>query len=179
MRKIDLPPSILQDIVLKYKSGLSTKNIGKEFGYSGEFIRQLLINNDISLRKYNEINKKYDVNETLFDNIDCEEKAYFLGLLFSDGNVHSKYNAITLKLNDKDKDILIKLSNMIYGKDILYKSNDNYILKFSNHNIKNKLIDLGCVPNKTFKLKFPNIDKNLLSCAKKTTSPVLVDELAV
>jgi hypothetical protein len=119
--------------------------------------------NNIHVRNYSEINRKHKVNENYFSTIDTEEKAYFLGLLFSDGNVHAKYNSVVLKLQEKDKDILIKLSHIIMDKELLYKSEDNYVLKFSSYKIKQDLIKLGCVPNKTFKLEFPKININLYS----------------
>ena len=100
------------------------------------------------------------LNTKLFDSINNEQSAYFLGLLFADGNVHSKYNSITLKLHERDVDILEKLQPII-GVDRLYRSGSNLSIKFSDKNIKDKLIDLGCIPNKSLKIVFPNIDESL------------------
>lgn len=161
MRKIILSNDIISEIINLYQSDLSASKIGRQFGLSGEYIRCLLKNNKVIVRKYHEINRKHIVDEHYFDVIDTEKKAYFLGLLFADGNVASKSNAITIKLHQRDKNILLILSNIIFGKEILYVSEENYILKFSSNHIKNRLIELGCMPNKTFKLKFPNITENL------------------
>ena len=35
------------------------------------------------------INRKYNLNENYFDNIDNQNKAYLLGLLYSDGNIYT------------------------------------------------------------------------------------------
>ena len=161
MKKITLSSEIILQIIKQYQSGLSLAKVGKQFFVSGEYIRELLHKNNIHVRKYSEINRKHKVNEDYFSAIDTEEKAYFLGLLFSDGNVHAKYNSVVLKLQEKDKDILIKLSHIIMDKELLYKSEDNYVLKFSSYKIKQDLINLGCMPNKTFKLQFPQIDEKL------------------
>ena len=163
MKKICLSNNLIFEIINLYQSGLSCISIGNQFNLSGEYIRKLLKSNDFSLRESHEINNKYQVNESFFDQIDSQEKAYFLGLLFADGNVSSSSNAVNIKLQEKDKNILIRLSHMIFGQEILYKSKNNYVLKFSSKHIKNKLIELGCVPNKTFKLNFPNIDSKLYS----------------
>lgn len=163
MHKIILSNNIVSEIIDLYQSGISTSKIGRQFNLSGEYIRCLLKNNNIYIRKYYEINKKHTINEYLFDCIDTQEKAYFLGILFADGNVHSKYNAITIKLHKKDKNILVKLSNIIFSKIVLYTSENNYVLKFSSHHMKQKLIELGCVPNKSLKLFFPQIDAKLYS----------------
>jgi intein-encoded DNA endonuclease-like protein len=163
MRKIILSPEIISKIIDLYQSGISCPKIGKQFGFSGEYIRTLLKNNDIIARKYYEINRKHKVNECLFDHIDTQEKAYFLGLLFADGNVHSKYNSIVIKLQQEDKPILLKLSYLIFSKELLYKSEDNYVLKFSSYYVKQRLIQLGCIPNKSLKISFPQIDNNLHS----------------
>jgi intein/homing endonuclease len=106
--------------------------------------------------------EKHIINDHLFDDIDTEEKAYFLGLLFSDGNVSSSSNAINIKLHNKDKDILEKLSNIIFCSPArLYKSENNTILKFSSKPIKDRLVELGCIPNKSLKIVYPNINENL------------------
>jgi intein-encoded DNA endonuclease-like protein len=161
MKKIKLSNDVLQEIILLYHSGLSCHKVGKQFSYSGEFIRTTLMNNNIFLRKYCEINRKHTVKEDFFDVIDCEEKAYFLGMLFSDGNVKSKHNtnAIVLKLQKDDKELLSRLSCLVLGKEKLYVSEDNLVLQFSSKNMKQKLIELGCVPAKSLILKYPQIDK--------------------
>lgn len=56
--------------------------------------------------------RKYSLNESYFEKIDSEEKAYFLGFLFSDGSV-SKYS-LNLSLAEVDKEILEKKSRKIY-----------------------------------------------------------------
>ena len=50
------------------------------------------------------VNKK-NVNENFFSQINSEEKAYFLGLMFTDG-IHLTRNVIQIGLQEKDKNIL-------------------------------------------------------------------------
>jgi intein/homing endonuclease len=160
-KKINLSHEQLEQIITVYKSGLSAKKVGKQFGYSGEFIQKTLRNNGIKLRTRIEINRKHPVKEDFFDVIDSEEKAYFLGFLFADGSVHHKSNAIVLKLQKRDRKILTKFSHLILGTEHLLINKNNYLLRFSSFHIKQRLIELGCMPNKTFILTFPILDPSM------------------
>lgn len=53
-------------------------------------------------------NKKY-VNENIFENIDTEEKAYWLGFMFADGCINRTSDRIELSLKEED---LYKDSNI-------------------------------------------------------------------
>ena len=164
-KKIILTQEQIDGILSIYNVSKSTNKVIETYHYSNRFIAKVLRENNVSLRKPHEMNRKHDVNEDFFDSIDTEEKAYFLGFLFSDGNVHTKYNTIALKLQLIDREILERLSILIMNKVHLYDSQkrNDCTLRFSSLNIKNKLIALGCVPNKSLKLKFPDIDPKLYS----------------
>lgn len=113
--------------------------------------------------------RKYkNFNEDYFDIINTEAKAYFLGLLFADGNVSTNRNTIRIQLSEYDKHILSIFSSEIYGiENIRFINNKKYSYRCANANnsfyleinskyMKNKLIKHGCVPNKSLKLEFPN-----------------------
>lgn len=109
-------------------------------------------------------------NEHIFDQIDTEEKAYWLGFIFADGyisssplreNVKSIYQ-FELSLGLKDKEHLEKFKKfMEYEKDLIV---DSYRCRFiiSNKHLWTILNNLGCTPNKSLTLKFPNIPENLI-----------------
>ena len=99
-------------------------------------------------------------NINIFDNIDTEEKAYWLGFIFADGYVSNEYRSeISLKRSDFEH--LYKFTNFIdCNREI---SIDKYRCRFSfgsKHTVK-RLIELGCVPRKSLVLKFPKIDISL------------------
>jgi Zn-finger protein len=112
--------------------------------------------------------KKYNVNVDYFKTIDNRQKAYWLGFLCADGNVSVRYHngnvrAIKLEfcLQGKDKYILEQFKLDINSNAPLvpkYIKNKylNYRLVINNTEFAKNLIDLGCIPKKTFSLIFPN-----------------------
>lgn len=120
-------------------------------------------------RKYD-----YSICDHVFDKIDNEEKAYWLGFLYADGYVSELNSTIELSLEEKDLSHLEKfrsflgLENKPFNKkekningQIFY----SYRLGFNSNEVKNALIKLGCKPNKTFILEFPTnkqVPQNLI-----------------
>lgn len=102
--------------------------------------------------------RKYTFWYDFFNNIDSPNKAYYLGWAFSDGNVSG--TSYRLRLNKKDIDILKKFSIAIKSNYPIYDRDkgENKEIVLSHRKIVADLYKLGCVPNKTFCLTFPNID---------------------
>ncbi len=115
------------------------------------------------------IKKKRIYNESYFENIDTEIKAYYLGLLYADGCNHASCNKIELGLQEEDGDIVRKLSKLILGFDATIiarprKKNWQNIIRINlcNKKITSDLDRHGVVKNKTFKITFPYwLDNNL------------------
>ena len=57
-------------------------------------------------------NGKQNINSNIFNTIDTEEKAYWLGFLYADGNVLDN-NTISLELSTVDKEHLIKFNSFL------------------------------------------------------------------
>lgn len=116
--------------------------------------------------------RKYDLDESYFQKIDTPNKARILGFIFADGNVHSKKNNLSIQLHQKDRNVLewikkelnfngpikdfIRVNKYINscGEEILAQCPQS-VLSISSKQIKQDLVKLGCVPNKTLVLKFP------------------------
>lgn len=103
-------------------------------------------------------NKKYTINENYFDNIDCEEKAYILWLLYSDWYNNTDTYRISLVLRDKDKYMLDKINNLLQStrKLYLYKKqwncSDVYDLCINNKHMSQTLNKLWMHKAKTYTL---------------------------
>jgi len=107
---------------------------------------------------------KFD--NTVFDCIDSEEKAYWLGFLYADGNVHSSSNIVSISLKGDDIEHLQKFRQFLkavasvkMGK-VQLNNKEYKICNFSvcNKHFKQQLANLGCVPKKSLILQFPSLD---------------------
>jgi hypothetical protein len=107
--------------------------------------------------------KKY--NENYFEKIDTEDKAYFLGLIASDGCVinNNIRKMLTLKLHTKDKHILEKMLSSIdsEGEIWSHKQRNMCEIKFSGNKILKDLEKYNIIQNKTKLLKYPEIDYHM------------------
>lgn len=105
------------------------------------------------------------LNEHVFDSIDSEEKAYWLGFMFADGYVSKDNNRIELSLKLSDYSHLKKFKNFLQWKNNIKTDSFRCRIYFANSRIKKMLIHYGCVPQKSLKLNFIKnsyIEKNLL-----------------
>lgn len=156
----------INHIISLYEEGKNSAEIAEILGCCPENITRRLkkagidFKRDYSKVRHNRSNRTpIDIN--FFKTIDTEEKAYFLGIMFSDGSI-SKNNQFYLKL--KDEDIVVKFkkalkcSYPIRHNEFPYY---NYVLQVSCQEMCNDLIKLGCVPNKTRTVQFPDIPKEL------------------
>jgi len=94
----------------------------------------------------------------IFETIDTEEKAYWLGFLYADGSVGSSDNRIELGLAEKDLKQIEKFRDFIgIMNKISYRSQTkSYRYCFKSVPCKADLIKQGCVPKKSLILKFPS-----------------------
>lgn len=97
----------------------------------------------------------YSIDTAYFSNIDTEEKAYILGLLYADGCVASIGNAISLCFQTQDSAILTAVKTQLKaGHPIKHRSTFS-TFSFTNKQMKIDLIKQGCVPAKSKILTFP------------------------
>ena len=98
---------------------------------------------------------------THFENIDTEEKAYWLGFLYADGYVSAKEDKIELCLAEKDFHHLEKFKNFIrLPNKICYRAATKaYRYSFRSTSCKQDLIKQGCVPKKSLILHFPTTEQ--------------------
>ena len=105
-------------------------------------------------------------NNKVFDSIDTEEKAYWLGFLYADGSVSAKDNHVELSLKVDDRNHLEKFKSFLDSKNPVRigtakcgnKIYSRCRFTATDLHFHNKLIELGCIPNKSLILKFPSRD---------------------
>lgn len=151
------------EIVEKYQSGKNGQELATEYKVTRQAIHYILKYRKIlSNKSRSELSRKYKLDETYFDKIDSEGKAYFLGLLYADG-CNGDNHSVCISLQEIDVEILNKFNTEINSNRPL-----NYIDNSKNKNRKNsfrltinsvymslKLIELGCIPRKSLVLQFP------------------------
>jgi len=146
----------------------SIKEIAKIFNRSTTSIYTRASSLNLSHQNYNRLfmsdkSRKYTLNERFFDNIDTEEKAYFLGLLYADGYNKEKKGVIEISLHKRDKDILELFKVCLETNRPLYEYKDDRkgrktiktVLSFNSLHMSKALVNLGCMQAKTKKIKFP------------------------
>lgn len=106
--------------------------------------------------------RKFKFNESFFEKIDSEEKAYWLGFLYADGTQNGNQFQICLKIDDKEH--LEKFRKTIDSnhsiKKIIkknHKAGFAALFQISSKRFCKSLQDSGCVKNKTFIVKFPHL----------------------
>lgn len=104
-----------------------------------------------------------NIDEHVFDNIDTEEKAYWLGFLYADGSIGSNEFKLELNISANDIDHMKKfktfMKSTVKDRIDISKGSRYPICRFSvrNKNIWNQLNSKGCTPNKTLTLTFPEL----------------------
>lgn len=112
---------------------------------------------------------KYNIREDYFNDIDSEEKAYFLGLLASDGCVTDE-DKVLIGLQERDTYLIDHLKKALEYTGPIYEikaRSENHQtqrrLQFKNSAISASLNRLGIYPRKSLTLKFPDIDEQFIS----------------
>lgn len=154
-----LPMSKIQ-IIKSYLLGISCYQIAKICNCSPQAIYAILKSTNTPRRSLSKAATKYTHDKKFFQKIDTEEKAYFLGLLYADGNVSK--NVLSISLQEQDRSILDKLKNAlsytgpitpITKKD---KRKQQWKLAITSKELIISLLTHGLYPNKGTTLKFPD-----------------------
>ena len=151
----------LDKLINLYKSGTSLREIATITGYSRNFLSKTLKNNKIDIRDNTLNSRKYNHIEDYFENIDTEEKAYWLGFMYADGYITN--NSFGFSINSIDRNHAVKFNKSLQANNPIHEykgtgySKDSLICRtlLTSAKTVNDLIDKGCIRNKTLKLEFP------------------------
>lgn len=150
-----------KELYQRHLDGESIKRISESTGvhvqcmYSYFRKNKWKYNKDIVPRQ-----KGYTVNDSYLDEMNSEDKAYFLGWMLSDGYIQK--NKIYLKLKKPDSYIIEEMFSKFSKGYKLLKEKEARGKSVSSTKITNKLRKYGCVENKTVKgFKLPILPKEL------------------
>lgn len=132
-------------------------DLAKKFGVTSPAVTNILkVRGVITQGK-----RKDHFIENIFNKIDTEEKAYWLGFIYADGNIH-KYT-LCIELNSKDVEHLEKFKLFLgSSRKIEYRKNKP-AARFKVHSklIKESLAKHGIFPAKSKTITMPNINAKL------------------
>ena len=151
------------EILRLYAEGKTTTELASVYDISVGMIRKFLKQHLILRDDHLTHAKRYSYNEHFFDDIDSEEKAYFLGLLFADGH-NSEKNYIRLSLHIKDIDIIkvfLKVLNSNLPIKFGGKDKTMAVCNIYSKHMSDTLRTYGMVHNKYFNDNFPEIREEL------------------
>jgi hypothetical protein len=146
-----------------YDKKFSLSEIGKIYNSTPNTISKTLKRYGHDLRSKSDQNRKYTISETVFNEIDTHEKAYWLGFIAADGCVHNK--SLLFTLHRKDRSVLEKFQVFMGAnvpiRDHTEKNYGGIFTDFSSiaivsENICKKLSKFGIEERKTLSLKFPD-----------------------
>lgn len=173
----DLIEFLYNEYYIKQK--LSMLKIGKIIGKEASIISAKFKKYNLQARSYREMTLKYHCNENYFENIDTEEKAYWLGFLTADGFIQKECREgcsrkVGMSLAEVDKGHIEKFKKAINAENpistykVSHGYNENTVysrIMISSEKMATDLIDKGCVEHKSNILKFPTkeqVPKELL-----------------
>jgi hypothetical protein len=166
--RISFSSNQIEEILVSYRAGNSCNEIAKNHKVCVEKINKVIRQNGCEIRDIDDAHRIYP-STNIFEHLD-DKSAYFLGLLYADGNVSSSTNAISISLIDTERSLLEELSKAIYGEvrlRCIYPKKDTHTAASAfcvrNRSIKESLCNLGCGPRKSLTVTFPEISEDLVS----------------
>lgn len=147
-------------IVSYYKSSPMTyEDVSSKFGISLPSVAKVL--KEYNVKPYTKVQLfSPDLDEHYFDNIDTEEKAYFLGLLITDGCVHNtkgKQSLVSLTLKEQDEYLINKFKECIKSNKIVTHDGRGCAeLNILSNTMVSSLKRYGVCENKSLHTVFPS-----------------------
>lgn len=161
-----------EDVIVKYEEFNNIHKVAKYFNVSISPIKRILNDGGIFPS-----NRRYFVDNTFFENIDSEVKAYWLGFIYADGYIRERKsgNSLEIKLAQKDKSHLelfryhinsthriINSVNKVKYKNGISESKMCHLAIYSSE-VVDSIKKQGVHSRKTFTINKPQINERLMS----------------
>ncbi len=147
----------------EYLNGKSVIELANELNRSTNYVWNILNKYDVMDSK--RVSRTYFFDESKFESIDTEEKAYWLGFLYADGYVSCDFHEIEITLKKDDKSHLEKFLDFINPqprpevkrKTVKINGKNLQVWRATVFSVKmgKDLARHGCVPQKSLILRFP------------------------
>ncbi|WP_040006174.1 hypothetical protein [Fibrisoma limi] len=169
--------NVIAKLVSDYLNGKTNRAIQEEYNISPGTMYHYLNKQGVH---YKGQPRKYSVDESYFDEIDCESKAYFLGLLFADGCNDTLNFSFKISLQQRDGRILdqfkqaLKFTGPILSREPqtnktpiqgrCVNGGTQHLLRIYSSKLSKRLSELGCVRRKSFVITYPEWLPDSLVC---------------
>ena len=151
---------IIQEYLNTSEKERSLTKLSRKYGVKRQTIAKYLKNKNINIVNYQ---NRCRIDETVFDIINTEEKAYWLGFIYADGNISSDGYRFEINLSVKDLNHMLKLKTFLKGDDLEIRidtsKGEQYPMcrmSIRNKHLWQSLSEKGCIPCKSLLLTWPN-----------------------
>jgi len=160
----------MNTMVNMHLSGKSFKFIEKTLKRSHDAVKTALASRGYYNNGKEGSNRIHNVDINVFNIIDSEEKAYWLGVLMADGYNDEKNYKVTLTQAENNKELVYKFKIFLKSEHPVYINKrslknpnwqDAYSLNVTSKTLSKTLSEKGIVQAKSSICKFPEIPQNL------------------
>ena len=152
----------IEELIKLNNSGYTQREMAKILNVHRRTIQKHLKKLGLSTPNYH---NRLKFDNTVFDNINTEEKAYWLGFLYADGSVSSTSNNVEISLKGEDIEHLNKYKQFLkHSSEVKIgiskcagKTFSRCRFCVTDKYFKKRLTELGCIPNKSLTLSFPDL----------------------
>lgn len=177
--KVNLSREIEEKVIFDYFKGETFKELKNRYKIQRNKVLNILKLYNLKERSKIEFpnnrnrnkTRRYKYDQTFFNHIDTQEKAYFLGFILADGHVSD--SGLEISISEIDSHILYEFIKCIGGNNkIKHGKKFNKIqnvyweycrLHLTSIDIRDALNKLGLYKNKTYNISIPHISIELQS----------------
>lgn len=151
-------------IIEDYLNGSTLKKLAKKYKASRGAIKKYLVIWGVKIRSFSESKSHYSFDKNFFSKINSEEKAYWLGFIYADGNIYrnnqNSKSVFQIALARIDITHLRKLRKSLKSNYPIYSEGKRAVrLMINNKELINQFEILGLGPRKSLTLKFPTLEQ--------------------
>ncbi|SRR6266487_2365457 len=145
------------EVIRLYQQGMSTSKIAEQLGMWQPTAYNIVKRSGIEMRSTSEANARYLRDEHVFDEINTEDAAYWLGFIAADGTVRKE--ALKITLSGVDVGHLQKFaawispSRPVHEEQMKGRTKTICTIKIGSQYLVQQLASFGIMPNKTYIMK--------------------------
>lgn len=146
---------------------MTLENLHSKFDYCKPTLAKILDKYNIKRYKKAQVYSP-NLKENYFENIDNQNKAYFIGLIISDGNVFStdsgnRQSSISITLQDSDSYMLNNFKNELCSNtSVNPDGRGSSTIAIRSNKMADDLKNMGIFERKSFDTYLPFLDKTLM-----------------